>query len=1068
MSFNLQPPDFQRLGSFLIIKEVRGAVVFKWKFYVFVLLACFVMPVKNWGSVPESLLTGKSFTVNMPGDEEDPNAGGGGDDNKCDVDPNTPGDQCTFRAAIQNHNANRHLDLNTISFNIDTKALGLERVIIKVGSTGLGPLPPVLGAVNIQGLNSGSPPEAEGRIELDGSMAGDNAIGLRLLGGNCHISFFVIHSFSSHGIFIAGTPPPGEGGHRLESNYIGTDVTAKQDKGNGGDGIFIEDTPDNMIGGAGLLRNIISGNEGYGIRILGRDPNVSGSSRSGAPNNRLEGNLIGLDFLEQNVLPNAKGGVLIEDGRDISVGSTQENKGNKIAGVKNGVTIQGSLSQGIKVTGNFIGKDGTGSKFLVGILHRGKLITIEGNLLENIDSIGVDAFLNADGVYNIKANRFEGKMRIGTKLTFGEGRTINIEYLNNYHSENGKGVQFEESVKGNINWNVVGNFANLGATGGSLVIRSNGTKNFSKNTWELHTEAGFRYIAEIEKNVFATVTVTGEVYDRNGLDGVGIKATVKGELAYAFLNTTSKSNGKDGTRLELFGELGGQFTLQANQSKAELNGGAGFRIINGSTRLDLLRAHFEKDLINGNLDGGLFLFDGQLKFSVLENTITNNGPFGIELGGGTQANVKGNTVSGNQVGVNIMDHAEATLTNNTISDNSIAGVFTQQQGVATVNNNTFTANGTGLALAGNGTGSILGNRISENLGLGIDLGNDGITANDAGDADTGTNNLQNFPLLSQVSSNGGNTNIQGSLNSTPHNVFRLEFFSNAKCNASGFGEGETFLGFEQVTTDNAGNAVFSVNFSNTIVPDGAFITATATDSANNTSEFSPCLFFGTIADLELTLQADKTNPTVGEQVTFTITLTNKGPAGATGIAVKDAAPMGLNFDNIAASTGSYNATTGIWTVGALSLGNSATLTILATTLQAGLATNVAEVSASDQGDPDSTPDNGVDSEDDQGFISVEVQEVTGIEQMEPLENVGLYPNPFFISTTITFELVHQSNVQLTIYDEKGMKTGSEFSQLLPAGVHTLRWTPEHLRAGIYFLCIQTDTSSSTSRMLYMK
>src|SRR5262249_41898412 len=78
--------------------------------------------------------------------------------------------------------------------------------------------------------------------------------------------------------------------------------------------------------------------------------------------------------------------------------------------------------------------------------------------------------------------------------------------------------------------------------------------------------------------------------------------------------------------------------------------------------------------------------------------------------------------------------------------------------------------------------------------------------------------------------------ISGSLNSTPSTAFRLEFFSNASADPSGFGEGQTFLGFADATTDSGGNATFDVTFSST----GSFnvVTATATDGVGNSSEFS--------------------------------------------------------------------------------------------------------------------------------------------------------------------------------------------------------------------------------------
>jgi len=136
--------------------------------------------------------------------------------------------------------------------------------------------------------------------------------------------------------------------------------------------------------------------------------------------------------------------------------------------------------------------------------------------------------------------------------------------------------------------------------------------------------------------------------------------------------------------------------------------------------------------------------------------------------------------------------------------------------------------------------AILGNSIFANGGLGIDLNGVGITPNDPGDADTGANNLQNFPVVTSGGPYGGGTTINGALNSQPSQTYRLEFFANAACDPSGNGEGQTYLGFTNVTTNGSGDGVFSANLA-VVTSTGQFITATAADPNNNTSEFSACV-----------------------------------------------------------------------------------------------------------------------------------------------------------------------------------------------------------------------------------
>lgn len=144
-----------------------------------------------------------------------------------------------------------------------------------------------------------------------------------------------------------------------------------------------------------------------------------------------------------------------------------------------------------------------------------------------------------------------------------------------------------------------------------------------------------------------------------------------------------------------------------------------------------------------------------------------------------------------------------------------------------------------MVVVAGSSNAILGNSIFGNSALGIDLGGDGITANDLSDVDGGFNNLQNFPILSAARNFGTTTLIEGNLNSSPNMTFRVEFFSNTNCSPFGSGEGHTFLNSTSVTTDAGGNA--AISFSHPIaIPAGRLITATATDSGFNTSEFSPC------------------------------------------------------------------------------------------------------------------------------------------------------------------------------------------------------------------------------------
>ena len=119
-----------------------------------------------------------------------------------------------------------------------------------------------------------------------------------------------------------------------------------------------------------------------------------------------------------------------------------------------------------------------------------------------------------------------------------------------------------------------------------------------------------------------------------------------------------------------------------------------------------------------------------------------------------------------------------------------------------------------------------------------------MTPNDAGDADTGPNALQNFPIVKTVTPGASTTNIQGILNSRPSTTFDIDLFSNPVCvpRPQGYVQGETYLGSVQVTTDGAGDATFATDVPFVLQP-GQNVAATATDPAGNTSEFSQRIIF---------------------------------------------------------------------------------------------------------------------------------------------------------------------------------------------------------------------------------
>ncbi len=123
------------------------------------------------------------------------------------------------------------------------------------------------------------------------------------------------------------------------------------------------------------------------------------------------------------------------------------------------------------------------------------------------------------------------------------------------------------------------------------------------------------------------------------------------------------------------------------------------------------------------------------------------------------------------------------------------------------------------------------------------------------------------------------------------------------------------------------------------------------------------------ADLEVNKTVSSLNPVVGQNITYTVTVTNKGPDNTTGVVVKDVLPSQVTHVSND-SGGSYTLANGNWNVGNLNVGESKTLNITVTVNNTGTFNNTAEVTASDLIDLDSKVNNNNGTEDDQASVSV--------------------------------------------------------------------------------------------------
>jgi len=415
-----------------------------------------------------------------------------------------------------------------------------------------------------------------------------------------------------------------------------------------------------------------------------------------------------------------------------------------------------------------------------------------------------------------------------------------------------------------------------------------------------------------------TISLTNdlpEIIDAVKIDGY-TQPGATGTNRLIKLNGANVANSLAGLQLTSVGSsVGGLIVEQFPFGIYILTPGANNHITNNIVRSNTVGVGMQSGEVNNVQNNvitdngtGVFLF-GSSRF----NSISNN-RIGIDEMGSVRPNDRGvdvecsprNIVSGNIVVGNrecgVVIRAAGAVSNvvesNIISNNSADGVLAFNGASATrVVSNLIglnAGNGVHVASADTTGVAILQNSIFSNGKLGIDLGGvcsqasctyDGVTPNDPGDTDTGPNNLQNFPVLTSICDVGAIT-IQGKLNSASNTMYRLEFFSSPVSNPLGYGEGTNFLGYTNVTTDPSGNASFAFSLpGNLDDPLFRFITATATDPGNNTSEFSPAL------------RVD-TGPTPSQQAYFKASNTGAGDNFASSVAVSlDTMVVGAPYES---------------------------------------------------------------------------------------------------------------------------------------------------------------------------
>jgi parallel beta-helix repeat protein len=673
---------------------------------------------------------------------------------------------------------------------------------------------------------------ANGSVAL-GNTTGIHISGLgNVIGGTSAAARNVISGNTSTGIFLNNGS-----NNFILNNYIGTNAAGDGAIGNG-TGIVMR-TSNNSVGIPHLgAVNLISGNLNYGIKI--ESPNTG---------NVVAGNIIGLNAAGTAKLGNGGDGIYVSVApTDLTIGGTQAGDGNTISGNGgNGVTLTGG---GNRVQGNRIGTNVAGdvalgnSSYGVAVLSTSSVDALIGGTqagARNIISGNGNSGIKLNGATNsMVQGNYIGTNLAGTAALLNNGSGVEVITLNAVIGGNQAGAG--NLISGNAMHGIdISNGTNHTIQGNLIGTNAAGTSAIG------NALCGLR-VARLNIQVGGATPLSRNIVSGNGEDGIRIESgsnvKVQGNFVGTNLNGSAAIPNQD-NGIEILihsNKVGGTQPGEGNLISG--NAQHGLVIAGISAHHTTVQGNYIGTDINGtspvgNGGSGVYIHDSQLNtiggpLAAYRNVISAN-HHGITLKGG---NAVSNFIVGNFIGTKA--DGTSPLGNNHIGVNIDQGLYNTIGGATVGNTIAHNADLNVYVHAGNGN-SILGNSIFSSPRPGIELEPLGVGINDAGDIDSGPNQRQNYPVLSQASTNGNNAQAEGQINSTPNREYRIEFFSNPSCHPSGFGEGRTYLGSATVTTDASGYAdIDSPSLPPVVV--NSYITATATDNVNkDSSEFSPCV-----------------------------------------------------------------------------------------------------------------------------------------------------------------------------------------------------------------------------------
>ena len=538
-------------------------------------------------------------------------------------------------------------------------------------------------------------------IRLNGSALTDSD-GINLVKGSdsSEIKGLMIVNFDGSGIKVDGASSI-----VIESNYIGTDGAT--DLGNGGDGISMRNSVNNVIGGAGV-GNVISGNSFNGI-FLG----------TGSGSSIISGNSIGTDAAGDSIIANEYSGVEITDGSSKNTigGNALAGEGNLISGngtgsgQHHGIHIHREGTDDNVISGNRIGTNAAGTDPLANVgagvvvetgageTRIGGITEGERNLISGNSSDGIRFKVTSN---NVVIGNYIGTNAAGDGAIRNGDDGVEITRDASFNTIGGTTVAERNIISGNQDDGVLidssGSVSNI-VSGNYIGTDASGTEVIPNGSNGIQARTG------ASSNIIGSgVSGGGNLLSGNNKNGILVKdsasvanAILGNYIGTDFTGTMALGNGINGVSIE------------SGASASRIGGGSGEGNVisgNGQDGIHIQGTGTDGNAVLGNLIGtdrtgsadlgntrhGILVFDGpkntQIGGSGSEegNVIAGNGGYGVIIDGNgvTTTTTTANTIKANVIGLDSTGSAAmanalggVSITNgagaNTVGGNRTAG-----------------------------------------------------------------------------------------------------------------------------------------------------------------------------------------------------------------------------------------------------------------------------------------------------------------------------------------------------------------------------------------------------------